>query len=98
PLFDRESPVILAEYVTMEDGTGVVHTAPGHGKEDFESGQKYGLDILCPVDPSGRFTAQAGAQFEGARILKGEADSRVMDALQESGNLLRNEKFSHSYP
>src|SRR5262249_43595736 len=88
PLFDRPSPIVFADYVTMEDGTGVVHTAPGHGKEDFETGVNYGLDILCPVDAAGRFTNQAGEQFAGARILGGEADKRVIEALEKSGNLM----------
>ncbi len=98
PLFDRPSPVLFADYVTMEDGTGVVHTAPGHGKEDFETGQKYGLEVLGPVDASGTFTALAGAEFEGARILGGEADDRVIDALRREGALMRKDDFQHSYP
>lgn len=98
PLFSRESPVIFAPYVTMEDGTGVVHTAPGHGKEDFETGRQYGLDVLCPVDPSGAFAPQAGERFAGASILGGEADRRVLDALTEAGHLLANRPYQHSYP
>jgi isoleucyl-tRNA synthetase len=98
PLFHRTSPVVFADYVTMEDGTGVVHTAPGHGKEDFETGQKHGLEILCPVDASGTFTLQAGEGFAGARILGGEADQRVIEALENSGHLLSQAKFQHSYP
>lgn len=98
PLFERESPIVFAPYVTMEDGTGVVHTAPGHGKEDFETGRQYGLEVLCPVDASGAFTAQAGSQFAGARILGGEADRKVMDALCEAGHLLSRRSYSHSYP
>ncbi len=98
PLFDRDSPVVFAPYVTMEDGTGVVHTAPGHGKEDFETGRSYGLEVLCPVDASGAFTQQAGERFVGARIHGGEADRRVMDALAESGHLLSSRSYSHSYP
>lgn len=98
PLFARTSPVVLANYVTMEDGTGVVHTAPGHGKEDFETGSRYGLEVLCPVDASGAFTAQAGASFEGARILTGEADQRVLEALREAGHLLAHSRYDHSYP
>jgi len=98
PLFDRESPVVFAPYVTMEDGTGVVHTAPGHGKEDFDTGQQYGLQVLCPVDAGGAFTPQAGEQFIGARILGGEADRRVMDALCDAGHLLSKRSYTHSYP
>src|SRR5262249_52330327 len=66
--------------------------------EDFETGVKYGLDILCPVDPSGTFTSQAGEQFAGARILGGQADRMVIQALEESGALLSASKFQHSYP
>lgn len=98
PLFDRPSPVVFASYVTMEDGTGVVHTAPGHGKEDFDTGREYGLDVLCPVDATGRFTPQAGEEFAGAAILTGEADRRVMDALRASSHLLASEPYTHSYP
>ena len=98
PFFNRPSPIVMADYVTMEDGTGVVHTAPGHGKEDFETGVKYGLDILCPVDASGRFTGQAGEEFAGAKILGGEADKRVIEALEKSGSLMNVGRIDHSYP
>ncbi|MBM3493015.1 MAG: isoleucine--tRNA ligase [Armatimonadetes bacterium] len=98
PLFERDSPVVFAPHVTMEDGTGVVHTAPGHGKEDFDTGRAYGLEVLCPVDASGAFTQQAGERFVGARILGGEADRQVMDALCEAGHLLSRRSYSHSYP
>lgn len=98
PLFERPSPVVYAPYVTMEDGTGVVHTAPGHGKEDFDTGRQYGLPVLCPVDGGGAFTGEAGDAFVGARILGGEADRRVMDALAEAGHLLSQRAYSHSYP
>jgi isoleucyl-tRNA synthetase len=98
PLFDRPSPVVFAPYVTMEDGTGVVHTAPGHGKEDFDTGRQYGLEVLCPVDPSGVFTQQAGERFAGTRIHGGEADRKVMEALAEAGHLLSRRSYSHSYP
>jgi isoleucyl-tRNA synthetase len=98
PLFDRSSPVVCADYVTMEDGTGIVHTAPGHGKEDFETGQREGLEILCPVDPAGVFTAQAGARFEGLRILGGDADRAVVSALSEADALLADTEYQHQYP
>jgi isoleucyl-tRNA synthetase len=98
PLFARPSPVVPANYVTVEDGTGVVHTAPGHGKEDFETGREQGLEVLCPVDPAGKFTSEAGERFAGARILGGEADERVIEALQESGGLLGRSPLQHSYP
>ncbi len=98
PLADRTSPVVMADYVTMEDGTGLVHTAPGHGKDDFDTGRREGLEVLCPVDASGRFTAAAGPEFVGAKILGGEADSRVIKALMEAGHLVSNTRFEHSYP
>ncbi|MGC8667656.1 MAG: isoleucine--tRNA ligase [Chthonomonadales bacterium] len=98
PLFDRPSPMVLASYVTMEDGTGLVHTAPGHGKEDFDTGQRYGLEVLCPVDAAGVFTEQAGEEFAGAHILGGEADGRVIEALKRAGNLVKEESIRHSYP
>jgi isoleucyl-tRNA synthetase len=102
PLFRRTSPVVTAPYVTMEDGTGIVHTAPGHGKEDFETGQKYGLEVLNPVGPDGRFTKQADAGpdygFAGARIIGGEADNRVLEALRAAGALLLHQPFKHQYP
>jgi isoleucyl-tRNA synthetase len=98
PLAKRSSPVVFANYVTMEDGTGIVHTAPGHGKEDFETGKTYGLDVLCPVNASGILTQQAGEEFEGARILGGEADQRVIEALRARGHLLSHIPFEHSYP
>ncbi|MBM3460031.1 MAG: class I tRNA ligase family protein, partial [Armatimonadetes bacterium] len=97
PVFDRASPVVLADYVTLDAGTGVVHTAPGHGQEDFQTGQRYGLEVLCPVDEQGRFTAEAGA-FQGKAIRSGEADSAVLQALHESGNLLQRAPYRHNYP
>lgn len=96
PLFDRDSVLVHANYVTLEEGTGVVHTAPGHGREDFETGMRYGLEILNPVDEKGRFTKQAH-QFEGLHILK-QGNQAVVEALQESGNLLAHSSISHSYP
>ncbi|EAW33601.1 class I tRNA ligase family protein, partial [Lyngbya sp. PCC 8106] len=70
PLFDRESPVVIGgDYVTTESGTGLVHTAPGHGQEDFIVGQRYGLPVLCPVDADGNFTQEAG-EFAGLNVLK----------------------------
>jgi isoleucyl-tRNA synthetase len=98
PLAKRDSPVVFANYVTMEDGTGVVHTAPGHGKEDFDTGKTYGLEVLCPVDERGAFTQQAGDEFVGARILTGDADKLVMETLRQRGALLAHHRFSHSYP
>lgn len=95
PIFDRDSVAVLADYVTTEDGTGVVHTAPGHGREDFMTGVKYGLPILCPVDERGVLTKEAG-EFEG--ISYKECDRVVVDRLAELGMLLQSEDYTHSYP
>ncbi|MFN3651885.1 MAG: isoleucine--tRNA ligase [Armatimonadota bacterium] len=97
PVFDRPAPVVLADYVTLDAGTGVVHTAPGHGEEDFATGRKYGLEILSPVDAQGRYTAEAGP-FQGKAIRPGEADAAVLTALHESGNLLKRAPYKHNYP
>lgn len=95
PVFDRDSIVVLADYVNTEEGTGVVHTAPGHGAEDFYTGKEYGLPILCPVDEGGHFTAEA---FEFAGLHINEADEAVPKRLQEEGNLLLAYDYVHSYP
>ncbi len=95
PIFDRDSVAVMAEYVTTEDGTGVVHTAPGHGRDDFFTGMKYGLDILCPVDEKGVLTKEAG-EFEGVSYR--DCDKVVVDRLSEVGNLLKVSDYQHSYP
>lgn len=95
PLFDRPSPVVFADYVTLEEGTGVVHTAPGHGREDFDTGKRYKLDVLCPVDERGVFTAQAGP-FQGLSVWKG--NEAVLQALREAGRLVADGHIAHSYP
>ena len=95
--FDRISPIVVGgDYVTTESGTGLVHTAPGHGQEDFAVGQREGLPILCPVDARGNFTAEAGA-FEGLNVLKTANDS-IIEALTEEKVLLKHEPYSHKYP
>lgn len=95
PIYDRESVAVLADYITTEDGTGVVHTAPGHGREDFMTGAKYGLPVLCPVDDRGVLTAEAPG-FEGVFFKDG--DVRVVEKLRETGNLLADYDYFHSYP
>ena len=96
-LFDRESPVILGDHVTLEAGSGLVHTAPGHGMDDYIVGLKYGLPILAPVDASGRFTEEAG-EWKGQKVL--EANPAIIAKLHEKGALLSHPKasFKHQYP
>ncbi len=95
PIFDRPSVGVLAEYVTTEDGTGVVHTAPSHGRDDFYTGQKYGLPVPNTVDERGVLTAEAG-EFAGTYYK--ECDTVVVDRLAEVGNLLNAYDYRHSYP
>ena len=97
PLLERTSPVVLAgDYITTESGTGLVHTAPGHGVDDFNTGRKYGLAVLCPVDEAGNLTAEAGP-FAGLNVLK-DANPAIIAALQEAGALLKEERYEHRYP
>ena len=97
PLFDRESAILIGgDYVTTDSGTGLVHTAPGHGQEDYIVGQRYGLPILSPVDDKGNFTAEAG-QFAGLNVLK-DANEAIILALTEKGALLKEEAYQHKYP
>ena len=94
PFLDRDSRVILAEHVTLEAGTGCVHTAPGHGTEDFEVGVKYGLPVVVPLDGRGIFTAEAGP-FEGQHYDK--AQPAINDLMRQKGALLGEGKLEHSY-
>ncbi len=87
---------VLADYVTAEDGTGIVHTAPGHGVDDFQTGQRYGLEILNPVDNSGVFTDKA-PRWKGKHIFK-EGNPEIIADLQERGLLLAKKDITHSYP
>jgi len=95
PLYERESIIILAPYVTLDVGTGCVHTAPGHGQEDYESGVGYGLEIYSPVDDDGRFTEDVPF-FSGQFVF--DANSAVNKKLAEAGALLKEEVMVHSYP
>ncbi|MBF0480879.1 MAG: isoleucine--tRNA ligase, partial [Desulfovibrionaceae bacterium] len=95
PLYDRASPVVLADYVTLEAGTGLVHTAPGHGREDYETGLRYGLDVYSPLDDCGRYLDVVG-HFAGLDVF--EANPRVVAKLEERGMLLAKGKIGHSYP
>jgi isoleucyl-tRNA synthetase len=97
PLLERTSPVVIGgDYITTEAGTGLVHTAPGHGVDDFNTGKKYGLPVLCPVDEAGNLTAEAGP-FAGTNVLK-DANPTIISALEESGLLLKQERYEHRYP
>lgn len=95
PFYDRESPILLGEHVTLEAGTGCVHTAPGHGEDDFAIGQKYGIGVLCPVDHEGKMTAEAPG-FEG--LFYEDANKAVTEKLKEAGALLKLSFVTHSYP
>jgi isoleucyl-tRNA synthetase len=95
PFYAREVPVILGDHVTVEDGTGAVHTAPAHGVEDFAVGQEYGLEVLNPVGGNGVYlpdTELVGGQFVW------KANDAIIEILRERGVLLANEKITHSYP
>ena len=95
PWIDREVKVILGEFVTKDQGTGCVHIAPGHGHEDYEVGQRYGLEVLAPVDSQGRFTPEAG-DLAGESVFK--ADPKIIDKLRAENALLKEERLTHSYP
>lgn len=95
PIFDRPSVSVLADYVTTEDGTGVVHTAPSHGRDDFYTGQKYGLPVPNTVDERGYLTDEAG-EFSGVYFR--DCDTVVVDRLREVGALLNVTDYHHSYP
>jgi isoleucyl-tRNA synthetase len=102
PFLERDSAGILAEHVTLEQGVGAVHTAPGHGHEDFVIARKYGIPTYCPVDAAGRFYHAEGAagtlpeQIIGKNVW--EANPIVQEILRSSGALLESRKISHSYP
>jgi isoleucyl-tRNA synthetase len=95
PFFDRDSIIILGDHVTTETGTGCVHTAPGHGLEDYEVGNKYKIGVVSPLDNKGVFTEE-GQQFEGLPYYK--ANAAILETMQENGALLKSDKLSHSYP
>ncbi len=95
PFYERKVPIVLGEHVTLDAGTGLVHTAPAHGLEDYQVGQKYNLPADNPVDDDGRF-------FEGMGLVGGltvwEANKVIVDALAKEGRLLHSENIQHSYP
>jgi len=91
----RKGRVVLAEYISKEDGTGLVHTAPGHGNEDYLTGVKYKLDIVMPVDAKGNFDDTAG-EFKGLNIY--QANKKILEKLSALGALVFNSTLQHSYP
>lgn len=95
PFIDRTSLVILGDHVTTDAGTGCVHTAPGHGEDDYIAGQKYGLEVISPVDDKGVFTEEAG-EFAGQFYDK--ANKAITEKLEQVGALLKLTFFTHSYP
>ncbi|MDR3288451.1 MAG: isoleucine--tRNA ligase [Peptococcaceae bacterium] len=95
PLLERDSVLILGEHVTLEQGTGCVHTAPGHGEDDFIVGKKYGLAVICPVDHQGKFTAEGGP-YVGLKTEK--ANPVILEDLRGRGALIHQEQVQHSYP
>ncbi|HEY4328975.1 MAG TPA: isoleucine--tRNA ligase, partial [Phycisphaerae bacterium] len=92
----RICPVVLADYVTLEDGTGLVHTAPGHGKEDYQTGIKYGLEVYNPVLSDGRYDDTVPEFLRGKTIW--DANQLIIDKLKETGALFHQSEFSHEYP
>src|SRR4029077_16867690 len=95
PLFHRDSLGVLGAYVTLDAGTGVVHTAPGHGADDFKTGQKYGLEILAPVGAAGHFLDTVEL-FGGQRVF--DANTNVVEELKKRARLWHKVDFSHQYP
>jgi isoleucyl-tRNA synthetase len=95
PFINRASLLVLGDYVTLDTGTGCVHTAPGHGYDDYVTGVKYGLDVLCPVDDDGRFLNTVD-HFGGLGVFK--ANPLIVDHMRQTGALLYNEDFNHTYP
>lgn len=96
PFLERTGKIILGDHVTLEAGTGCVHTAPGHGQEDYVVGTKYGIEVVCPVDNHGHMTEEAGELVAGMFYKK--ANKVLISHLEETGHLLKHSEFSHSYP
>ncbi|BAK21246.1 isoleucyl-tRNA synthetase [Melissococcus plutonius ATCC 35311] len=95
PFYERTSLVVLGDHVTLDAGTGLVHTAPGHGEDDYLVGKKYNLEILSPIDSRGMLTKEAPG-FEG--VFYDKANPMVIELLKEKGTLLKLDFFTHSYP
>ena len=95
PLYARDSLGVLGDYVTLESGTGAVHTAPGHGADDYKTGVRYGLEIYGPLDPGGHFN-ESVELFAGLKVT--DANPKIEAALRERGHLWYREDYDHSYP
>ena len=95
PLYARDSLAVLGEYVTLDAGTGAVHTAPGHGADDYHTGVRYGLEIYAPLDAGGHYN-ESVELFAGLKVW--DANPKVEEALRERGRLWHREDFDHSYP
>ncbi|MCE5194627.1 MAG: isoleucine--tRNA ligase [Nitrospiraceae bacterium] len=95
PFIKRKSRTVLADFVSLEEGTGIVHIAPGHGEDDYAVGLKYKLDIFAPVDDNGKFTKEAG-EFQGQFVFK--ANAAIIETLKNNNALIKEEKVGHSYP
>ncbi len=95
PFLDRDSLLVVADYVTMDSGTGCVHTAPGFGADDYQTCRRYNMDLIVPVDDRGYQTADAG-KFAGMRY--DESNKAIFDDLVSTGALFASEEFTHSYP
>ncbi len=96
PMYGRDSTIVLAEYVLMDQGTGCVHTAPGHGLEDFQTALRYGLDVISPLDDYGRYTEEAGPELLGKVCDK--SNDLVVEMLRDKGALLHSGRIDHEYP
>ncbi len=96
PFLDRTGKLLVADYVTTTDGTGIVHTAPGHGEDDYDTGRKYGLEVYCPVQADGRYDTTVPNWLQGIKVW--DANALVIDRLKTDGLLLKEEKYLHSYP
>ncbi len=97
PIVDRPSPIVLGDHVTAESGTGLVHTAPNHGQDDFVVGRKYHLGMISLVDDRGIFNEDAGAELAGLNVLK-EGNAKVVEILTTNGTLIKEEAYNHKYP
>ncbi|MBI5300467.1 MAG: isoleucine--tRNA ligase [Deltaproteobacteria bacterium] len=97
PLLPRKSLIILGPHVTLEEGTGCVHTAPGHGYEDYEVGRKYNLEPFAPIDSAGRFTQEVGLDWLVGKKVE-EANKPIIERLKEIGALAKEESLEHTYP